>query len=151
SPLLHSFPTRRSSDLSIHDPALAIAENARGCSIERDLVNFVGLRCGNVKPILLIEAQMPQALGGNGREESDRTLRIDLQHLVISVVHDIKISLAIECNSVWAVEKITLCERRNGPVLRNLCDRIAATIRDEDITRLLVDRDSDRAVQAAGS
>jgi hypothetical protein len=49
---------------SIHDPALAIAEDAPGCAIEHDLVNFVRLRRGDVKSILLIEAQMPQALRG---------------------------------------------------------------------------------------
>jgi len=63
-----------------------------------------------VAPILLIEAQMPQALRGYGREEHDSTLRIDLQHLVVPIVDDIKISLPIERNSVWAVEKIALCE-----------------------------------------
>src|SRR5437773_8184481 len=36
---------------------------------------------------------MPQALRGYGREERDSTLRIDLQHLVVSIVDDIKISL----------------------------------------------------------
>src|SRR5436309_12596959 len=94
---------------------------------------------------------MPQALRGYGREKRDSTLRIDLQHLVVSIVDDVKISLPIERNSVWAVEKIALCVCRNVPVLRNLCDRITATIRDEDIPRLLVDRDSDRAAQTAGS
>src|SRR5213080_285433 len=82
---------------------------------------------------------MPQALRGYGREKRDSTLRIDLQHLVVSIVDDVKISLPIERNSVWAVEKIALC------------DRITATIRDEDIPRLLVDRDSDRAAKTAGS
>ena len=53
---------------------------------------------------------MPQALRGYGREKRDSTLRIDLQHLVVSIVDDIKISLPIERNSVWAVEKIALCE-----------------------------------------
>src|SRR5437588_8052149 len=95
---------------SIHDPALAIAEDAPGCAIEHDLVNFVRLRRGDVKPILLIEAQMPQALRGYGREECNSTLRIDLQHLVVPIVDDIKISLPIERNSVWAVEKIALCK-----------------------------------------
>ena len=40
---------------SIHDPALAIAEDAPSCAIEHDLVNFVRLRGGNVKSILLID------------------------------------------------------------------------------------------------
>src|SRR5438552_11608256 len=95
---------------SIHDPALAIAEDAPSCAIEHDLVNFVRLRGGNVKSILLIEAQMPQALRGYSGEERDGGLRIDLQHLVVSIVDDIKISLPIERNSVWAVEKIALCK-----------------------------------------
>src|SRR5438046_4447670 len=85
---------------SIHDPALAIAEDAPGCAIGHDLVNFVRLRRGDVKSILLIGAQMPQALRGYRREERNSTLRIDLQHLVISIVDDIKISITIERNSV---------------------------------------------------
>src|SRR5205814_8190247 len=107
-----SIETRQTSlcSCSIHDPALAIAEDAPGFTIEHDLVNFVRLRRGDVKSILLIEAQMSQALSGYGREERNSTLRIDLQHLVISVVDDIKISIPIELNSVCAVEKIALCE-----------------------------------------
>src|SRR5206468_5718860 len=95
---------------SIHDPALAIAEDAPGCAVEHDLVNFVRLRRRDVKAILLIEAQMPQALRGYGREERDSPLPIDLQHLVVSIVDDIKISLSIKRNSVWTVEKIALRE-----------------------------------------
>src|SRR5262249_54784560 len=95
---------------SIHDPTLAIAEDAPGCAIEHDLVNFVRLRRGDIKSILLIEAQMSQALSRYGRKERDITLRIDLQHLVVSIVDDIKISLPIERNSVRAVEKIALCK-----------------------------------------
>src|SRR5437667_2603430 len=90
---------------SIHDPAFAIAEDAAGCAIEHDLVNFVRLRGGNVKSILLIEAQMPQALRGYSGEERDGALRIDLKYLVVSMFDAIKISFPFKPNSVWPVKK----------------------------------------------
>src|SRR5438477_6124229 len=93
---------------------------------------------------------MPQTLCGHGCEKRDRALRINFEHLVVTVVHNIEISLAIEGNAVWAVEKIALCEGRNDAIFGNLCDRIATAICDIDIARFLFDRDAYRPAQTAG-
>src|SRR6266705_2836065 len=92
---------------------------------------------------------MPQSLFGYCREGHDRALRIDLQHLVVSEVKDIQISLAVEGNAVWAPKEIAFCERRNGIVRGNLCDRIIAAICDIDVSRLPVDRYAYGTAQAA--
>jgi len=93
---------------------------------------------------------VPQPLFGYCREGRDNTPWIDLQHLVVSVVDDIEVSLAIEGDAIWTTEKIAFGEWRNGAIARNPGDRIAAAVCDVDIARLPVDRYANRAAQAAG-
>jgi hypothetical protein len=94
---------------SINNPALAIAEHAPGGSIQRYFVNCVRLRGGHIKSVVL-KAQMPQSLLGDCCERRNRAFRIDLQHLVVTIIDDIQISLRTKANPVWTLEKIALCE-----------------------------------------
>src|SRR5947208_119927 len=92
---------------------------------------------------------MPQSLHGYGREWRDDSLRVDPQHLVVSVIDHAQTSFAIEGNAIRTLEEIALRKRRDGAGRRNLGDRVAAAVRDIDVAGLPVDRNPYGAAQAA--
>src|SRR5918994_1165668 len=136
----------RGSIRSVHQPALAVAEDAPGLAVERDLKDLVRLERSHVEAILA-EADVPQPLVRDRRERRDAAVQVDLQHAVVAKIHRVEIALAVEGDAVRTLEQITRREGCDRAVRRNLRDGIAAAVGYEHFAGLAVDRNADGSAQ----
>src|SRR5439155_24154986 len=104
---------------SIDNAPVAVAKNARDSSSQRDLVDRVRLRGGDIEPVVF-ETQVPQSLRGYRRERRDAALPVDLQHLVVPVINDVNASFAIEGNAIGTLDEMLFANDEADPVGVNL-------------------------------
>ena len=103
-------------------------------------------KCRHVEPVFL-EAHVPQAFGGHRGKQRHIPVAIDLQHMIVAVVHHVQNARRVEDEPVRTFEQIPLRKCRRGAIAADPGNGIVVAVRDVQVARRLVDGDADRPSQ----